>query len=167
MKKSLPCFDEEPSQAGPALTLWNLYDRLTRLAQDLTQATEQAGDDHASPAVTAVTEAMAPREYFEALLRVWRAREQPSGISMSEEPAWEIMLELMLARIEERELRISELSAGQIPAHSNIARFVDTLVESRLVERFANAEDEEDDYLSLSSEAARRMAELYRARSRN
>ena len=95
-----------------------------------------------------------------------RSRERHFGTELFGEPAWDIMLQLMLARIDERELKLGELSGNPAWPPAATRHYVAELVAAKLVDRFENAANHDDFYLSLSSEAARRMAELYRARMR-
>ncbi len=76
------------------------------------------------------------------------------------------MLELMIARIHGCEMKVSELGAGTYAPGIVTRQYVDALAEAKLVERYEDAGNEADCLLALSSEAARRMAELYRARTR-
>lgn len=160
---------DEQSQDSPAIALWNLHKKLTQLAEELAKAADNAkavhGNDNLETPKPALHE-MSPRAYFKALLMIRRTREQYFGSSLFGEPAWDIMLELMLARIDNREMKTSELGIIADALGTDARQLVDTLEKSRLIDRFHNAEDEGDDYLVLSSEAARRMAELYRARLR-
>jgi len=157
----------EPGQDEDAISLWNLHRSLTKLADELADvargADSRSGNDNA---VEDGKAALAPREYFEALLRQRRARDRYFGSTLFGEPAWDIMLELMIARIDGREMKISELGAASIAPGIAARQYVEALADAKLVERYEDADDEGDCYLALSSEAARRMAELYRARAR-
>ena len=152
-----------------AISLWNLHKSLSRLADELAEAAREteirAGNDNPDEAQKPA-QAAAPREYFEALLRQRRARDRYFGTTLFGEPAWDIMLELMIARIDGRELKISELGAASYAPGIATRQYVDALGEAKLVETYQDVDHLGDCYLALSSEAARRMAELYRARSR-
>lgn len=149
------------------LSLWNLHDSLARLAEELAEVARKfdaaAGNEASTPPSI---EAMTPREYFSSLLDLRRLRERYFGSELFGEPAWDILLELMLARIDERELRASELTThGNSP--SVVARhYIEVMEQAKLVETLINTGNTEDPYLALSSEAALRMAELYRSRTR-
>jgi len=161
-----PALDGE--QDDQAISLWNLHKSLKKLADELAQAAREtdvrAGNDNPDDRPAAL--ATSPRDYFEALLRQRRARDRYFGSTMFGEPAWDIMLELMIARIDEREMKISELGAASYAPAIATRQYVDALADAKLVECFQDADAEGDCFLALSSEAARRMAELYRARSR-
>ena len=149
------------------LSLWNLQENLAQLAEELAEAARKydaAADDDsdAHPSI----EAMSPRQYFASLLELRRMRERYFGSELFGEPAWDIMLELMLARVDEREVTTSELRSHTSSPQIVTRHYIDALVEAKLVDTFENARNIQDPFLSLSSEAARRMAELYRARMR-
>lgn len=166
--------DQEDTQERESISLWNLHRDLTRLADELAGAARRAdtdvSNDNLAPAPsdgsTQAPSPTAPRDYFETLLIQRRERERCLGSELFSEPAWDIMLELMIARIDGREMRISELGGGHENHGKISSSYVDALVEAMLIERFDCLEGSADCFLSLSSEAARRMAELYRARTR-
>ncbi|WEK47083.1 MAG: hypothetical protein P0Y56_02010 [Candidatus Andeanibacterium colombiense] len=157
------------------LTLRNLHKGLAQLAEELARAVQMSAardaEDHAkgdnSGELPSPIQAISPRDYFEALLRQCRARDRYFGSDLVGEPAWDIMLELMIARVDAREMKIGELGAAAHAPGIDIRRYVDTLAEAKLIELYQDADPRGDFYLALSSEAARRMAELYRARPRS
>ncbi len=162
--------NEELDQEREGISLWTLHRDLTRLADELAGAArrveDNAGNDNAAVSKDESAPLAAPREYFEALLIQRRERERCLGSELFSEPAWDIMLELMIARINGREMRISELGASHHSPGAITGQYVAALVEAKLIERYDCTEGSPDCHLALSSEAARRMAELYRARTR-
>ena len=167
MSVNANCLADDGGREDHAISLWNLHENLSRLADDLAEAAQmfdQAAPDKSreKPAL----DTMGPRAFFASLLDLRRNREKHFGIELFGEPAWDIMLQLMIARIDDKELRLSELIGNPASPPAATRHYVEELIQARLVDRFENAADERDFYLSLSSEAARRMAELYRARMR-
>jgi len=111
-------------------------------------------------------DAMLPPEYFTSLVAFHRIARRNVGNDLSNNIAWDIMLQLMLALVEGRELRGSELQTpGNVPEDMT-HEVLDALVEAKLIDTFDNSDNVEDSFLAPSSEAARRMAEIYRARTR-
>jgi hypothetical protein len=148
------------------ISLWNLQENLTKLAEELAEAARRfdaASNDSDSEASI---DAMSPRQYFTSLLELRRTRERYFGSELFGEPAWDIMLELMLARIEDREILSSQLKSHAGSPAIVTRHYLEALVEAKLVDKFENAANVDDPCIVLSSEAARRMAELYRARTR-
>lgn len=162
--------NEELEQEREGISLWSLHRDLTRLADELAGAARlvehNPGNDNIATSKGEPAPLAAPREYFEALLIQRRERERCFGSELFSEPAWDIMLELMIARIDGREMRISELGVGHHSPGAITGQYVAALVEAKLIERYDCTEGSPDCHLVLSSEAARRMAELYRARTR-
>ena len=165
MSANSNCLAVNGERKNHAITLWNLHDHLSRLATDLAEAAKMfdkasADTGRGPPAI----EAMAPRAFFTSLLELRRMRERHFGTELFGEPAWDVMLQLMIARIDGTEFKLSELTGNSASPPIASRQYVEELIQARLVDRFENADNEPDFYLSLSSEAARRMAELYRAR---
>ena len=149
------------------ISLWNLQENLAKLAEELAEAARRFdaaadNDIDAQPSI----EAMTPRQYFASLLDLRRTRERYFGNELFGEPAWDIMLELMIARIDDREILSSELRSHGNSPNVVTRHYLEALVEAKLVDMFDNAANVDDPSIALSSEAARRMAELYRARTR-
>ncbi len=71
---------------------------------------------------------------FEALLRQRRARDRYFGSTLFGEPAWDIMLDLMIARIDGREMKLSELGVGSFRPETATRQYVDALADAKLVE---------------------------------
>ena len=159
--------DEEGARPRRDISLWNLQENLTRLAEELAEAARRfdaAADNDSDP--QPALEAMTPRQYFSSLLELRRTRERYFGSELFGEPAWDIMLELMLARVEDREVLSSQLQSHANAPAIVTRHYLEALVDAKLVDTFENASNTEDPCICLSSEAARRMAELYRARTR-
>lgn len=158
---------EDGPRSRRDLSLWNLQENLTRLAAELAEAARRfdAAADNDTDAEASL-DAMTPRQYFSSLLELRRTRERYFGSELFGEPAWDIMLELMLARIDDREILSSQLKSHAGSPAVVTRHYLEALVEAKLVDRFDNASNVDDPSIVLSSEAARRMAELYRARTR-
>ena len=167
MSANANCLAGDGGRESQGLTLWNLHENLSRLTDDLAEAARLF--DKAAPQAGSEQRAidtMTPRAFFASLLGLRRIRERHFGIELFGEPAWDIMLQLMIARIDQRDLRVGELCASAASSPEATFQYINELVDAKLVDRFENAADTGDFFLSLSSEAARRMAELYRARMR-
>lgn len=160
-----PAVDDRP-QADQELSLWSLHEKLATLTRELADAAQRTdalpGNDNLD---SRSEEPCTPRSYFAGLLQLRRTRERYFGNSLFGEPAWDVMLELMIARIDQREIKMSDLAN---PNSLGIVtrQYVEALVDAKLVDQFENPENDNDPFLALSSETARRMAEIYRARMR-
>lgn len=167
MSAILTSVAEDDTRPRSDISLWNLQENLARLADELAEAARKY--DAAASIDTVATpslEAMSPREYFVSLLDLRRMRERYFGSELFGEPAWDIMLDLMIARIDGREIRGSNIKPHGDAPDIVTKHYIQALAEAQLIDIFVNPDDVDDPSLSLSSEAARRMAELYRFRTR-
>lgn len=155
--------DERSEQESEGISLWNFQRDLLRLADELSEAPAEVKHDYrdGEPSHPA-----APRLYFEALLAQRRKRKLAFANDRLNHPAWDIMLRLMIARIDGRDMRVSEVLANHDSGHTMAREDIDSLLKAMLIERYDCTSGSADCLLALSSEAARRMAELYRARMR-
>lgn len=163
MNVSLDRVEDQPD-ARPAISLWTLHKDLSRLAEILADVAQEADAHSATPGDSASLPD--PRTFFSQLLALRRARDTFFDGALFGEPAWDIMLALMIARIDKREMRLSELAALTHSTESVARDHVRALKDAQLIERYDDGDDDGDYCISLSAEAARRMAELYRAKAR-
>lgn len=151
MTDDTQCMAEGNGRQRPAITLQNAMADISRLAADVRAKTGAASGT------------MTPREFFASLLDLRRTRERQRRSNGDSRPEWDIVLQLMVARIDGREPKLSELSAASA---QEARQYVERLVEAGLVERFENIANPDDFCISLAGAAALRLAELYRARTR-
>ena len=157
--------DDDGERKGPVLTFAGAIEELSRLAGDLSEVARLF--DNATSAVTEAAptiDTMTPHQFFTALLELRRMRVRHFRDEASARPEYDILLQLMIARVAGHEIALSGLAGLSPPLVTR--RFVELLIGARLAERLENAADHKDFHVSLSSEAAVRLAELYRARTR-
>lgn len=157
--------DERLEQEPEGISLWNFQRDLLRLANELSEASADVGS-HKEDHRTGEAEHAAPRSYFEALLTHRRERKLAFANDRLGHPAWDILLQLMIARIDGRDMRVSEVIANHDNGGAMAQEDIESLIKAMLIERYDCTSGSADCLLALSSEAARRMAELYRARTR-
>ena len=88
-------------------------------------------------------------------------RERFFDASLFADPAWDILLELYLARLEQRRVSISSLCiASAVPATTAL-RHIRTLVEKNLILREPNPFDGRVAYAELTETAFLQMREYY------
>jgi DNA-binding MarR family transcriptional regulator len=79
------------------------------------------------------------------------------------EPAWDLLLDLALARIESRHISVtSACIASGVPATTAL-RYIGRLIDRGLVVREGDPSDRRRQWLSLSDDAFARMGALVRA----
>lgn len=169
MNTTIDRMDQDHPQDRHLTALWNMHRNLTRIADELADAARDLAMSNALPEPlpeSNTPDALTPRAYFETLLRQGLMREQFFGSALFGAPAWNIMIELMLCQIDGAKMKMSELGVSFASSDADRGKLVQALIESRLVDSFPNADNDSDDYVALSGEAAGRMAELYRARAR-
>lgn len=115
-------------------------------------------DPHqAGPAGTA--DANAIRE----IIRARRLREDLFGDGLFADPAWDILLDLMAARIEGRSVAVSSLCiAAAVPATTAL-RWIKQLTEAGLLHRVADPDDGRRVFIELTDHAETAMAAYFAA----
>jgi hypothetical protein len=158
--------DDGSARPGAAISLPRAIEDLARLTDDLREVARLFDSAMPGNQEKPTIEKMEPRQFFAALLELRRASDRRFRTESLVQPAWDILLHLMIARIETREMTLDEL-AGRFPSPAQATwRRLEQLIAAGLVEVFENPEKLEDFQLSLSGDAALRLAELYRARTR-
>ena len=93
-----------------------------------------------------------------AMIRGRRLRDQFFDGALFADPAWDMMLDLMAARIEQRQVAVSSLCiAAAVPPTTGL-RWIKTLTDSGLFVRIADPRDGRRVFIELSGAAAEGMA---------
>ncbi|HEY1604300.1 MAG TPA: hypothetical protein VGF77_01730 [Allosphingosinicella sp.] len=101
------------------------------------------------------------------LYRSRRLRDRVFGTTLFADPAWDILLDLFIARREGRKVTISSACAAASAPTSTAARHIAHLVQKRLVARVSREEDARSSYLELSGAADRKLTQLFREMERS
>lgn len=102
---------------------------------------------------------------LEAARRIYhsrRIRDRIFGSDLFADPAWDILLDLFIARREGRKVTISSACAAASAPTSTAARHIAHLVQKRLVARVSRLEDARSSYLELTPAADRKIIQLLR-----
>ncbi len=141
----------------------NMQEQFLVLVRDLILAHEaNPATKGTQSASERLATAESPECYFRTLIELRQNR--PANDAGTKGHQWDVLLCLMLARIDCRELTLSELSAFIKTRLDLASEPLLPLLDAKMVDCFDNAESASDPHLTLSSETARRMAEFYRAR---
>lgn len=131
-------------------------DEITRRLDDLLQA------------VSNVTDLAQPPALKDGILRVarrtWQAqreRELILGPSVVADPAWDILLDLFIARMEEREVTVRSACSATAVSEATVVRWVAQLVQAKLVLRVADTADPRNVRLALTEEGLNRMCDYF------
>lgn len=125
---------------------------------------EESGADHKS--ALAREEAFVDAAQIRAIIRARRLRDQFFRGELFADPAWDMLLDLMAARIERGRVAVSSLCiAAAVPATTGL-RWIKALTDRGIFVRSADPRDGRRVFIELSDEAARSMAAYLNAAQR-
>ena len=104
-----------------------------------------------------------PAETIRRTIRARRLRERFFDAASFADPAWDMLLDLMAARIEGREVAVSSLCIAAAVPPTTALRWIRSMTEAGLFIRRADPADGRRVYIELSEEAARGMAGYFAA----
>jgi hypothetical protein len=110
-------------------------------------------DDAAMPAVSAIR----------GLIRARRLRDQYFSGELFADPAWDMLLDLLLARLEGRTVAVSSLCIAAAVPPTTALRWIKRLTEEGIFIRTADPRDGRRVFIDLSDEAAQALAAYLRA----
>jgi hypothetical protein len=153
-------------QASPRLQ--QLSEEVRRIASALERisaeeiknehAPARGGDEGSAKAIDAGT--------VRAIIRARRLREQFFGPDLFADPAWDILLDLFAARLEQQRVAVSSLCiAAAVPATTAL-RWIKTLTDTGLLVRAADPQDGRRVYIELAPQAAEGLEAYLKAAQR-
>jgi DNA-binding MarR family transcriptional regulator len=149
---------------GP-VSLQQLSEDAGRIAAVLASLSEEdgAGLVGAKGAAAPVDEPRVDAAYIRAMIRARRLRDQYFRRAMFADPAWDMLLDLMAARLERNRVAVSSLCiAAAVPATTAL-RWIKALTDQGLFMRRADPQDGRRVYIELSDETARALNAYLRA----
>lgn len=99
---------------------------------------------------------------LEEARRLWRSRrerERIFGAVLAADPAWDILLDLFIARGEGRKVTVRSASAATSVPEATVLRCIAHLVEAKLLARQPHPADPDNIYLMLTDRAMEMMSE--------
>ena len=102
-----------------------------------------------------------------AMIRARRTRDQYFAAELFADPAWDILLDLMAARLEGRDVGVSSLCIAAAVPPTTALRWISAMTEQGLLVRVADADDRRRVFIRLSADAAERMEACLLALQRN
>ena len=155
--------------AGEAQRLHQLGEEVARIARALAKISEE-GLDGGGVSDRAFGYAAGPRtaepltaEQIRALIRARRLRDRYFSPELFADPAWDMLLDLMAARLERRAVAVSSLCIAAAVPPTTALRWIRTMTEAGLFVR----EDDQDDgrrvYVVLSDRAAAGLNDYFAA----
>lgn len=150
------------------LRLKQLSEEVGRIARTLAALSESAEPlpPRALPPLEGANDAEPTAATIRSMIRARRLRDQFFPADLFADPAWDMLLDLMAARIEGRRVAVSSLCiAGAVPATTGL-RWIKTLTEEGLFLRVADPRDGRRIFIELSDATARGMNAYFRALGR-
>ena len=149
--------------------LQQLSDEVARIASVLaTLADDQEGGDAAGAAdgdsgkdATTVDARM-----VRSIIRARRLRDRYFKGGLFADPAWDMLLDLMAARLENNRVAVSSLCIAAAVPPTTALRWIKSLTDQGLFVRCADPQDGRRVYIELSDDAARALAAYIRAAQR-
>ncbi len=140
--------------------LQQISEEVGRIANILAELSEE--ESAPAPAAERAISASTIR----AIIRARRLRDRFFASDLFADPAWDMMLDLMAARLENRRVAVSSLCIAAAVPPTTALRWIKTLTESGVFTRAADPEDGRRVYVELSATAATAFEGYLRAASR-
>ena len=91
------------------------------------------------------------------LMRMRSERDQQFLPGLFQDPAWDIMLDLFVARVDGHDLSVSAVCVGCRAASATTLRYLAVIQEAGLVERKPDPSDRRRSYVRMTAEGSERM----------
>ena len=156
----------EVGKAQATVRLQQLSQEVGRIANVLAALSEHEG---AAAAVAAVgggaesdTEPL-DSNFIRSIIRARRLRDSFFRSELFSDPAWDMLLDLMAARVERQRVAVSSLCIAAAVPPTTALRWIKGLCEQGLFVRTADPEDGRRVFIELSADAAARMEAYLRS----
>jgi predicted Rossmann fold nucleotide-binding protein DprA/Smf involved in DNA uptake len=130
--------------------------RLKKISEEITRVAKRLARSGATPHRNEVTP-----ELVKAAIRARAARAEHLPKELFHDPAWDLLLELFLAHLEDRQLQISALGIGAGIAPATVLRWLGQLESIGLIRRHPAPEDGRRIYIGLTEKAVRALHEYF------
>jgi Winged helix DNA-binding domain len=150
----------EVGKAQATVRLQQLSEEVGRIANVLAALSEH---EAAAAAVAAVDSGPKAREgtldagFIRSIIRVRRLRDHFFVGDLFADPAWDMLLDLMAARVERQRVAVSSLCIAAAVPPTTALRWIKSLCDQGLFVRIADPEDGRRVFIELSGETAARM----------
>lgn len=147
------------SPAGKSEQLLRLSDQVNRVAQSLAELATENGSADAN--VQKAHEWEVSEQAVAGLIRSRMERSRYLGTDLFTDPVWDILLFLLHAEIENHAVSISSASMASGLPKTVARRWLDTMVEHRLIAVQGHPNPSQDDEVELTPEASRSMRRYF------
>ena len=161
-------FMNERDNLIEAVRLQSLADEVARIARALSQLSEDGGGSadavsdgligyRAGPSAAGKMRDAAPvrAEDVRTMIRMRRQRDALFAAELFADPAWDMMLDLLAARIERIRVAVSSLCIASAVPPTTALRWIKTLTDMGIFRRIADPTDGRRVFIELSDEAAK------------
>jgi hypothetical protein len=154
-----PCFCDAKNTEAPRLQkLSEEVGRIANILATLSEDEKEEANAGRGPRVDA--------GLVRSIIRARRLRDHYFRGALFADPAWDMLLDLFAARLEERRVAVSSLCiAAAVPATTAL-RWIKSLTDQRLFVRVADPQDGRRVFIELSDEAAAGLESYLRAAQR-
>jgi hypothetical protein len=164
-----PARVRDVGKAQATVRLQQLSEEVGRIANVLAALSE---DEAAATAMAAVGGAAAGEgerldsNFIRSIIRARRLRDHFFQGEMFADPAWDMLLDLMAARVERQRVAVSSLCIAAAVPPTTALRWIKTLCDQGLFVRVADPEDGRRVFIELSAETAAMMEAYLRSAQR-
>ena len=155
-----PLVLEERNDENPA-QLRKLREEVGRIARTLAEMSGEEPRGPAAPAMPAAGKEAGTEKldgaFLRSLIRNRRLRAQFFAPDLFADPAWDMLIDLMLARTERRLVAVSSLCIAAAVPPTTALRWIKRLTDEGLFVRSADPRDGRRVYIDLSEDCAARM----------
>ena len=159
----------EVEKARATVRLQQLSEEVGRIANVLAALSEHEAAATAMAAVGAASSrddgALDPG-FIRSIIRVRRLRDHFFKSDLFADPAWDMLLDLMAARVERQRVAVSSLCIAAAVPPTTALRWIKSLCDQGLFVRVADPEDGRRVFIELSTETATRMEAYLRSAQR-
>ena len=143
--------------------LQQLSEEVGRIATILARLSESelVRQPQAAPGEAGDADLNAPM--LRSMIRVRRLRDQYFGEGLFADPAWDMLLDLMAARLEKRRVAVSSLCIAAAVPPTTALRWIKTLTDNGVFIRTADPHDGRRVFIELSDKAAAQLGAYLRA----
>jgi hypothetical protein len=150
----------EVEKARATVRLQQLSEEVGRIANVLAALSEHEAAAAAMAAVGAAPDGedgTLDAGFIRSIIRVRRLRDHFFKSDLFADPAWDMLLDLMAARVERQRVAVSSLCIAAAVPPTTALRWIKGLCDQGLFVRIADPEDGRRIFIELSSDTAARM----------
>lgn len=150
---------------GPAV-LQQLSEEVGRIASILASLSEEDPAGAAGGSGTPAEEQAVDPAFLRTIIRARRLRDQFFNPALFADPAWDMLLDLMAARLEGSRVAVSSLCIAASVPPTTALRWIKMLTDQGIFVRAADSQDGRRVYVELSEDTERAMSAYLRAAQR-